>query len=123
MLKILLVEDEETLREAYLEILATTGADVRSAKHGAEALERCELDSFDLVLLDLMMPVLDGVGFLRAANLPMVAPDTKVVVFSNVSSGGDVNEALELGAHRQVVKADLTPRDLLALVDECASKS
>jgi CheY-like chemotaxis protein len=116
MPKVLLVEDEDVLRDAYQEILQMSGAHVDFARNGVEALERCGSVTYDLILLDLMMPILDGVGFLKQANLQKAAPQTKVVVFSNLSSGGDVLQAMELGADEHVLKSGLTPKDLLALV-------
>jgi CheY-like chemotaxis protein len=118
MSRVLLVEDEEVLRDAYEQILQSSGEDVELARNGVEALERCSSTTYDLILLDLMMPVLDGIGFLKEANLRKVSPRTKIVVFSNLSSGGNVSEALELGADEHVLKSDLTPKDLLELVEQ-----
>jgi CheY-like chemotaxis protein len=117
MTRVLLVEDEEILRDAYEHVLQSSGEDVDLARNGVEALERCSSTTYDLILLDLMMPVLDGVGFLKEANLRKVAPRTRVVIFSNLSSGGNVSEALDLGADEHVLKSDLTPKDLLELVE------
>jgi CheY-like chemotaxis protein len=122
MAKVLLVEDEDILRDAYQEVLLSSGTDLDVARNGMEALERCSSGSYDLILLDLMMPVLDGVSFLKEANLRKVAPGTRVVVFSNLSSGGNVSEAMELGADEHVLKSDLTPKDLLTLVEQRVSR-
>jgi CheY-like chemotaxis protein len=116
MPNILLVEDEPVLQDAYSTIFMGTEYDVRLARNGQEALELCRTCSYDVILLDLMMPVLDGVGFLREAGLHKHAPGTKIIVFSNISSGGDVGTAMRLGAHAHVLKANLTPRELLDLV-------
>jgi len=115
MHKILIVEDEATLRDSYKLILSTVPYDVSVASDGAQALELCETNKFDLILLDIMMPHVDGVTFLKRYN-DTPGPKSKVVVMSNLSSGDELSKAMALGAHRSVVKADVSPRELLALV-------
>ncbi|HYH74494.1 MAG TPA: hypothetical protein VD735_00875, partial [Candidatus Saccharimonadales bacterium] len=63
-----------------------------------------------------MMPICDGVGFLRQARLPQTAPNTKVVLLTNLSTGKELEDALVLGAHKTELKANLNPRSLIALV-------
>lgn len=117
MHKILIVEDEQLLREAYERILSTEPYMVETATNGQEALDRCAKTDYDLVLLDLMMPVTDGVGFLQG----MHARDdrsmpSRVVILSNLSSGEELSKAMSLGAHRSVLKAELSPQELIATV-------
>ena len=115
MRKILVVEDEEMLRESYKMILSTEPYDLYIASNGKEALEMCKDNKFDLILLDLMMPLINGVDFLekfgRGGNLP-----SKVIILSTLSSGAELNRALELGAYRNVLKSDLSPRQLISTV-------
>lgn len=115
MYKILVVEDEEVLREAYQAILSTEPYIIKSAADGGEALRMCKEFTFDLILLDLMMPKVDGVTFLeqfRASGMP----EMRVVILSNLSSGDELSKALKLGASNSVVKADMSPRQLISLV-------
>jgi len=112
MRKILVVEDEDLLRESYRIIISTEPYDVDTAKNGQEALDKCAEKTYDLILLDLMMPVLDGVGFLERFD----NPDTKVVILSNLSTGEVLEKALKLGADSNIIKASLSPRDLLSKV-------
>ncbi len=118
MPKILLVEDEKILRDAYTILLnASDNYQVDTATNGKEALELCQQNTYDLILLDLMMPVLDGMGFLRQATLAAKSPKTRIVIMSNLSGGKEVMEALQLGAHRHVVKSDLGPADVITIVE------
>ncbi|MBL8159098.1 response regulator transcription factor [Candidatus Saccharibacteria bacterium] len=118
MSRILLVEDEAMLREAFTIALMAEKFNVDTAANGQEALDKVQRSAppYDLILLDLMMPVLDGVGFLKSANLPKTAPGTKVFVLSNLSSGEEISEVMELGIHGYKLKASLTPNDVITLV-------
>lgn len=115
MRKILLVEDEEMLRDAYTAILSTGPYTIDTAGNGQEALVKCRTDHFDLILLDLMMPVMDGVAFLESCT-PELLKGAKVVLLSNLSSGAELSKAMSLGAYKSVVKAELSPKELLSLV-------
>lgn len=115
MRKILLVEDEPILRESYQLILSTEPYITHAAADGSEALRLCQTTDYDLILLDLMMPHVDGVMFMeRYLNANKKLP--KIIVLSNLSSGDALARAMALGAHRHAVKADLSPRQLLSLV-------
>lgn len=117
MSKILIVEDEKILMEAYTILLESQGYDLSTAVNGEDAYVLCKEQQFDLILLDLMMPVLDGVGFLKKTNPAKTMPHTKVIIMSNLSSGEALTEALQLGAHHHVVKSSLGPRELIAMVE------
>lgn len=116
MAKILVVEDDKTLREVYATILRFSNYVVDVASNGKVALEMCEKSHYDVILLDLMMPILDGVGFLKQAKLQKTSPKTEIVIFSNLSSGSLIEEALQLGVKEHVLKSHLSPHDLVALV-------
>lgn len=119
MAKILLVEDEKVLRDAFEILLKAQGKyEVDVAANGQEALDYCAVSTYDVILLDLMMPVLDGVGFLQKAGLVTRSPATRVVIMSNLSSGDELARAMKLGAHRNEVKSDLAPSDILAVIKQ-----
>lgn len=114
---ILVVEDDQALNDAYQAILSSVGHNVSTAFNGQEALDMLQdMPSPDVILLDLRMPVLDGVGFLREYK-PKDHPETTVVVFSNYDSHKDIDEAYELGVDRYVLKARAAPKDLLHLIE------
>jgi DNA-binding response OmpR family regulator len=115
MRKILVVEDEETLRDSYQLILSTEPYDISVAADGEQALRMCQDKQFDLILLDLMMPRVDGATFLERYE-KLRLPPVKVIIMSNLSSGDELAKALALGAYKSVVKADISPRQLLSMV-------
>jgi DNA-binding response OmpR family regulator len=117
MRKILLVEDEPSLRDVYSLILGTEPYDLHVAVNGKEALEKCAEVTYDLILLDLMMPVVDGVGFLEGFSASGGSLETtKVIILSNLSSGQELTKALNFGVQKSILKSDLSPRQLLAAV-------
>lgn len=122
--KILIVEDEISLSDAYHMLLKQAKYDVQVAHDGKDALAKAEALHPDLILLDLRMPVLDGVGFLKEYDLVHKHPDVKVIVFSNYDMQDEIDEAYRLGAERYILKAWASPREILNLVkDVLANKN
>lgn len=114
---ILIVEDDATLQDVYKIILSSKGYAVHVANDGLDGLQKVKAIRPDMVLLDIFMPVMDGREFMR--NIDMTDyPDTKIVVYSNLSDRKLENELLALGAHKFVLKSSMSPRDLLTLVDQ-----
>lgn len=114
--KILIVEDELSLNEAYQMILNQEGYDVYVAYDGDEALKLCETLEPDLILLDLRMPRMSGIEFLQHYQLAEKHPKVKVIVFSNLDTEKEVNKAYQLGAHKYMLKAWASPKELSQLV-------
>lgn len=117
-LKILVVEDEKALNSAYQTILEKTGHTVVAAFDGNEALSTLETFEPDIILLDLKMPNLDGLGFLRAYDQMNLKKRSRIVLFSNYDLQKEIDEAFSLGADKYVLKAWASPKDLLKIVDD-----
>jgi len=115
---ILIVEDDVALNEAYKTILETAHYTVETAFNGEEALEVAKKHAPDLIFLDLRMPVMDGIGFLKAYDPKKNNPKAHIIVFSNYDMQAEVDEAYELGAERYVLKALASPNDLLKIVKD-----
>jgi len=115
MQHILLVEDDELLRELLEMTLSVEGYTVTPAAHGVEGIECLRRERFDLVLLDLMMPFMDGVRFLRilVADVPDPPP---VIVMSAHGTGALARDVLDVGAEAVVRK----PVDTAELLDTIA---
>lgn len=80
--RVLVVEDDQLLREALEEILVDEGIEVRTAANGAEALAYLDTWEPDLIVLDLMMPVMDGFAFREAHRERGIAPRSRLLVLS-----------------------------------------
>ncbi len=115
---ILVVEDDVALNDAYKTILTTAGYNTRTAFNGREALELVKEQEPDLIFLDLRMPVMDGIGFLREYKPKENHKDVKIIVFSNYDMQQEVDEAYELGAERYVLKAWASPKELIKIVKD-----
>jgi CheY-like chemotaxis protein len=120
--KILIVEDEPLLREAYYHVLTHKGYRVAVAADGIEGLERLRSFEPQIILLDVLMPRLDGIGFLQRADLKQRYPGTKVVACTNLSDHATAEQMMLYGADRQVLKANLSPRQLIALVEDVTAE-
>lgn len=107
MATVLVVEDDPDIREMETIALSCGGHDVRTATNGTEALRQLEQKRPCVILLDLMMPVMDGLTFLVERQRRGVASDVPVIC---VTAGGDemIKHALRLGAKECLGKpADL----------------
>lgn len=116
--KILVVEDEKVLNQAYQAILEKTGYDVHVAYDGQDALNALENFQPDIILLDLKMPNLDGIGFLKEYQKLNPSKRSKIVLFSNYDLQQEIDEAYNLGADKYVLKAWASPNDLLKIIKE-----
>jgi DNA-binding response OmpR family regulator len=117
MAKILIVEDDAILQSAYNTVLSMEGYEVVTAPDGAEAFRLASESSFDLILLDMLMPNMTGLQFLRVFK-PKEHPHTKIIVFSNVMVPEDMKEAIDLGAAKYLTKATFTPKEMVATIKE-----
>lgn len=114
--KILVVEDEAVLRDAYSKVLTHEGYTVAEAANGKEALVQLKQFKPDLILLDILMPEMDGLDFLRTANLPGQYPGIKVIAFSNLSNQQKLEEMVKLGVVQNILKSSLSPKQLAQTV-------
>jgi len=112
--KILVVDDEETTRRSLADILRLEGAHVKAAAGGEAAVEVLQQETFDLILLDLKMPGMDGLDVLRIAN--SMAPETQVILLTAHGSLESAIAALRLGAHDYLLKP-ASPTQILRSVN------
>ncbi len=120
MSRILVVDDDPTLRELYNEVLTSAGYQIDFAVDGEEGLQKIRAGSYDLVLLDVMMPRLDGLGVLTKLQTeePKPAKMPKIVVWTNLSHDPAIKEAMQKGATNVLVKADLAPNQVVEMVQK-----
>jgi DNA-binding NtrC family response regulator len=116
---ILIVDDEEVVRRSHLRSLADTGCHTEAAEDGHQALRVMELHPFDVVLLDLRMPGLDGMDVLKTIKERW--PDSEVVVITGYPSIETAKEAVRLGAQNYIAKP-VGPDDVIKAANEAMTQ-
>ena len=109
-IRVLVVDDEEVVRLGYRRVLSADGFRVMSAGDGREALDLMGGDRFDVVLMDMRMPGMDGIELLRAIKDQW--PESEVVVVTGYPSIETAKEAVKLGAYDYLAKP-LVPEAVL----------
>lgn len=102
--KILIAEDEKPMARALELKLNNSGYEAKAVYDGEAAVEELQKEKYDLMLLDLIMPKLDGFGVLEAVKKKKIK--TPIIVSSNLSQDDDFQRAKELGAKDFFVKSD-----------------
>lgn len=118
MANILVVEDDKDLNNAYKIILDSEGHTVETAFNGKEALEKLKDFAPDLILLDLLMPIMGGLEFLQHYDLVKKHATVKVLIFTNMENSPEVSEAYDLGAHRCIIKSWTAPQNLARVIND-----
>jgi CheY-like chemotaxis protein len=116
---VLIVEDYPSLQKIYSEVLKKEHLSVETAADGVEALKILAKRDFDLILLDMLMPNMDGLEFLRQFK-EVKKPDlkTKIIAFSNIFTLDMAKAAKDLGASRYYAKAGFSPKDMILMINE-----
>ncbi len=112
--KILIVEDDEYLRNLYKEILTAENYTVMTAENGQVGLDTITSQRPDLVLLDLMMPVMDGKTMLHRVRAMPEFEKLPIIVLTNAGDMNSMHETKVLGnANDFLIKANVTPEDIV----------
>jgi CheY-like chemotaxis protein len=115
--RILLAEDDRFLRKAATAMLGARGFEVFSAVEGEEAVRVARREHPDLILLDLIMPKVDGFEALRMLKADPTTAGIPVIVLSNLGQDSDVRAATAAGAIGYFVKSNVSLDDLVAEVE------
>jgi CheY-like chemotaxis protein len=114
--RILVVEDDLFLRELYADILSGEGYKIETAQDGVEALAKMKIGGYNLILLDIIMPRMDGLNVMKQMqNSPPQAPNKCVVFLTNLDKDEEIKTALQLG-NGYLIKSQITPGSLIEQV-------
>lgn len=122
MKKILVVEDERELAELISSQLKENNFDVKIAYDGIEGLEKALSFHPDLILLDIILPKMDGMALLKKLREDAWGANAKVVLLTNLDESETVAEAMKQRSYDYLVKADWSIKDVIKLVKEKTSE-
>ncbi|RJR10326.1 response regulator [Candidatus Parcubacteria bacterium] len=120
--KILLVEDEEMLANMYEVKFKNEGFDLQKALDGASGLEKAKAMKPDFILLDIIMPKMDGFSVLKSLKEDPDTKDIPVMLLTNLGQEEDIEKGKELGVVGYLVKANITPSEVVAEVKKHLGK-
>ncbi len=113
---ILLVEDDIFVSDIYQTKLGQEGFKVLVAENGMEAVKKLKESIPDLILLDIVMPYMDGMDVLRKLKEKKEWKDIPVMLLTNLSDKEKVDEGMGLGASDYLIKSHFTPSEVVAKV-------
>lgn len=115
---ILFIEDESMLQKTFQDLLTQEGYSMLSALDGEIGFSTAKEKKPDLILLDLILPRMDGFEVLKALKEDETTRNIPVIVLTNLESVQDVERALELGATTYLVKANYTLDEVLEKIKQ-----
>lgn len=119
MRKVLVVEDDQDVRNLYKQILENAGFEITTAVDGEEGLAKILEGGFSLILLDIMLPKIDGIEILRKLkSATPQKPNGKIILLTNISQESVFKEAATLGAKLVLVKTSINPDQLVEKVKQ-----
>src|SRR6267142_6974642 len=118
--RVLIVEDDPDMRSFYADYLSRV-YNVETASDGEEGLKKLAERPFDLLLLDIMLPKLDGIEFLKKKNTqPSIAP-IPTVMLTNLSNEDIIKQCFKLGAKQYIFKSETSPDKILLTLSQALS--
>lgn len=111
--KILIIEDDKFLRELISQKLLKEGYDIAEAIDGEKGVESVKTEKPDLILLDLILPGIDGFEVLARIKSDPDSAQTPVIILSNLGQKYDIERGLKMGAVDYMIKAHFTPKEII----------
>ena len=120
---IMIVEDDSFVMDIYNTKFGQSGFEVIGALNGIEALKKMEEKKPDLILLDIVMPQMDGYEFLKVMKSKENFKNIPVILLTNLIQKEEIEKGLDLGAQDYLIKSHFTPSEVLAKVEKILSVS
>lgn len=114
--KVLMIEDFPVMQKFYKDALEKAGYELTIASDGRQALERVAAEVYDVILLDMLLPSINGIEFLEQyQNRPRA---TRIIILSDFSEPSRIERARELGVDDYLIKSDFPPSELVKKLAE-----
>lgn len=120
--KILIVEDDDQIRKALSEIVGQAGYEVDTAENGETGLYKALSTHPNMILLDILMPKMDGETMLTKLREDEWGKKAQVIILTNFDTQTTVNESLQRGVMQYLVKADTSGKDLVRTIEQVLGK-
>ena len=121
-MKLLIVEDDYFLLKMYKKKFENEGYEVFVAVDGKQGIEKAAEIMPDMILMDIMMPKLNGLDALDLLKKDEKTKNIPVVILTNLSTSDDADTALNKGAVKYIIKSDFTPSEVVKEVEEIVAK-
>ena len=116
--KILIVDDDPFILDMYIIKFKEQGFQIDTATDGKMALEKIQTNNPDIVLLDVVMPKMDGFDVIKKIQENKIPRTFKILFLTNFGQKEDVERGMQLGADGYIIKAHFTPSEVVAKVKE-----
>ena len=117
--KTIVVDDDLYIRELYVEVLKDAGYDVDSASNGEDALNKLRQGGYDIILIDVMMPKMNGLQVLESLSQnPPTVKNGPAILLTNLSEDPLMKDPAAKLANAYIIKAEVTPDQIIAKVKE-----
>ena len=113
---ILIIEDDKFLRELIVQKLVKEGFEISEAIDGTEGIKKIKVEKPALILLDLILPGIDGFEVLVKMKEDPLSASIPVIILSNLGQKEDVERGLKLGAVDYLIKAHFTPGEIITKI-------
>lgn len=121
--KVLLVEDNQSLIDIYTITFKHESFEVEIARDGEECLQKVKNAKFDIILLDVMMPKLNGLQTLEKLKADEATKNIPVIMLSNIAESREEAQAMQLGAVQYIVKSRFLPMEIVNFTKDALLKS
>ncbi|MFC1630122.1 response regulator [Patescibacteria group bacterium] len=118
MKTILLIEDDPFLIDLYSTRLKAAGFEIDVATNGQEGLEKVREKKPDLLVLDMVLPTIDGWEVLKELKKEERFKDLKILIFSNLDQKADIEGAFRFGVTKYLIKAHYTPTEVIKEIEK-----
>ncbi len=118
MAKILIIEDDPLMSRMYQKIFTLEGYEVDVAVDGYEGLEKTRAAKPTVILLDIMMPKLNGIQVLEKLKIDPATKAIPVIILTNLAGTRDAENAMLKGAVKYIIKSEYEPKQIVSMVKE-----
>lgn len=115
---LLLIEDDPMMLKMYQKAFNLEGFEVELAANGQDGLTKAKQQDLSLILLDVMMPKMDGFEVLAKLKLEPATKNIPVIILTNLAGQQDADRAISMGAVKYLVKSEYDPKEIVSIIKE-----